>query len=61
MGQSPSRELQVGSYASDAVRIDNEIIDSIFRMNSGGDDDRWTITNPTADSTHTPHSKGVLL
>ena len=37
-----------GSYASDAVKIDNEIIDSIFRMNSGGNDDRWTIINPTA-------------
>ena len=35
----PSRELQVGgSQASDAVKIDNEIIDSIFRMNSGGDE-----------------------
>ena len=38
----------VGSQASDAVKIDNEIIDSIFRMNSGGDDDRWMIINPTA-------------
>ena len=37
-----------GSYASDAVKIDNKIIDSIFRMNSGGDDDRWTIISPTA-------------
>ena len=45
-----------GSYASDAVKIDNEIIDSIFRMNSGA------IINPTAGlDTHTPHSKGVLL
>ena len=37
-----------GSHASDAVKIDNEIINSIFRMNSGGDDDRWVIVNPTA-------------
>ena len=37
-----------GSQASDAVKIDNKIIDSIFRMNSGGDDDRWVIINPTA-------------
>ena len=36
------------SQASDAVKIDNEIINSIFRMNSGGDDDRWVIINPTA-------------
>ena len=35
-----------GSQASDAVKIDNEIIDSIFRMNSGGEDDRWVIINP---------------
>ena len=37
-----------GPHASDAVKIDNKIIGSIFRMNSGGDDDRWTIINPTA-------------
>ena len=41
-----------GSCASDAVKIDNKIIDSIFRMNSGGDDDRWTIMNPTAGHIH---------
>ena len=51
-----------GSYASDAVRIDNEIIDSIFRMNSGGDDDRWTIINPTAGlDTYTSFEGGITL
>ena len=50
-----------GSHASDAVKIDNEIIDSIFRMNSGGDDDRWTIITQLLGLTHTPHSRGVLL
>ena len=43
-------------------RIDNEIIGSIFRMNSGGDDDRWMIINPTAGHvTYTSFLKGVLL
>ena len=51
-----------GSYASDAVKIDNEIIDSIFRMNSGGDDDRWTIINPTAGlDTYTSFEGGITL
>ena len=51
-----------GSQASDAVRIDNEIIDSIFRMNSGGDDDRWVIINPTAGhDTYTSFEGGITL
>ena len=51
-----------GSYASDAVKIDNEIIDSIFRMNSGGDDDRWTIINPIAGhDTYTSFDGGITL
>ena len=51
-----------GSYARDAVKIDNEIIDSIFRMNSGGDDDRWTIINPTAGlDTYTSFEGGITL
>ena len=51
-----------GSYASDAVKIDNEITDSIFRMNSGGDDDRWTIINPTAGlDTYTSFEGGITL
>ena len=50
-----------GSHASDAVKIDNEIINSIFRMNSGGDDDRWTI-NPTAGhDTYTSFEGGITL
>ena len=54
-----------GSQASDAVKIDNEIIDSIFRMNSGGDDDRWV--QPNCHFTHIPRSLlisillGILL
>ena len=58
------RELQAGggSYASDAVKIDNKIIDCIFRMNSGGDDDRWTIINPTAGlDTYTSFEGGITL
>ena len=40
----------------------NEIIDSIFRMNSGGDDDRWTIINPTAGlDTYTSFEGGITL
>ena len=51
-----------GSQASDAVKIDNEIIDSIFRMNSGGDDDRWVIINPTAGhDTYTSFEGGITL
>ena len=51
-----------GSQASDAVKIDNEIIDSIFRMNSGGDDDRWVIINPTAGhDTYTSFEGGTTL
>ena len=51
-----------GSQASDAVKIDNEIIDSIFRMNSGGDDDRWMIINPTAGhATYTSFEGGITL
>ena len=50
-----------GSQASDAVKIDNEIIDSIFRMNSGGDDDRWMIINPTAGHATYTSFEGVLL
>ena len=47
-----------GSHASDAVKIDNEIIDSIFRMNS----DRWTIINPTAGhDTYTSFEGGITL
>ena len=45
-----------------AVKIDNEIIDSIFRMNSGGDDDRWMIINPTAGHvTYTSFEGGITL
>ena len=51
-----------GSQASDAVKIDNEIIDSIFRRNSGGDDDRWVIINPTAGhDTYTSFDGGITL
>ena len=51
-----------GSHASDAVKIDNEIINSIFRMNSGGDDDRWVIINPTAGhDTYTSFEGGITL
>ena len=57
----PAGSSKWGSQASDAVRIDNEIIDSIFRMNSGGDDDRWVITNPTAGHDTYTSFEGVLL
>ena len=51
-----------GSFASDANKIDNEIIDSIFRMNSGGDDDRWKIINATAGhDTYTSFEGGITL
>ena len=51
-----------GSSASDANKIDNEIIDSIFRMNSGGDDDRWEIINATAGhDTYTSLEGGITL
>ena len=51
-----------GSSASDANKIDNEIIDSIFRMNSGGDDDRWKIINATAGhDTYTSFEGGITL
>ena len=61
-GPSPQGASSGGSYASDAVKIDNEIIDSIFRINSGGDDDRWTIINPTAGlDTYTSFEGGITL
>ena len=51
-----------GSQASDAVKIDNKIIDSIFRMNSGGEDDRLVIINPTAGhDTYTSFEGGITL
>ena len=51
-----------GSSASDANKIDNDIIDSIFRMNSGGDDDRWKIINATAGhDTYTSFEGGIAL
>ena len=51
-----------GSQASDAVKSGNEIIDSIFRMNSGGADDRWVIINPTAGhDTYTSFEGGITL
>ena len=40
-GSNPQQGASGGwSSTNDANKIDNEIIDSIFRMNSGGDDDR---------------------
>ena len=48
-GSYPQQGASSGwSSANDPNKIDNEIIDSIFRMNSGGDDDRWEITNTAA-------------
>ena len=48
--------------ADDPNKIDNEIIDSIFRMNSGGDDDRWEIGDITAGyATYTSFEGGVTL
>ena len=58
----PAGSSKWGVRASDAVKIDNEIIDSIFRMNSGGDDDRWVIINPTAGhDTYTSFEGGITL
>ena len=51
-----------GSSASAANKIDNEIIDSIFRMNSGGDDDRWEIINATdGHDAYTSFEGGITL
>ena len=48
--------------ADDPNKIDNEIIDSIFRMNSGGDDDRWEIGDITSGyETYTSFEGGVTL
>ena len=43
-----------GASANDPNKIDNEIIDSIFRMNSGGDDDRWEIISVAAFNPFAP-------
>ena len=51
-----------GASANDPNKIDNEIIDSIFQMNSGGDDDRWEIISAAAGhKTYTSFEGGVTL
>ena len=62
-GSNPQQGASGGwSSANDANKIDNEIIDSIFRMNSGGDDDRWEIIGAAAGhETYTSFEGGVTL
>ena len=62
-GSNPQQGASSGwSSANDPNKIDNEIIDSIFRMNSGGDDDRWEIISAAAGhETYTSFEGGVTL
>ena len=62
-GSYPQQGASSGwTSADDPNKIDNEIIDSIFRMNSGGDDDRWEIGDVTAGyETYTSFEGGVTL
>ena len=62
-GSNPQQGASGGwSSTNDANKIDNEIIDSIFRMNSGGDDDRWEIISAAAGhETYTSFEGGVTL
>ena len=62
-GSNPQQGASGGwSSANDANKIDNEIIDSIFRMNSGGDDDRWEIIGAAVGhETYTSFEGGVTL
>ena len=62
-GSYPQQGASSGwTSADDPNKIDNEIIDSIFRMNSGGDDDRWEIGDVTAAyETYTSFEGGGAL
>ena len=62
-GSFPQQGASSGwTSADDPNKIDNEIIDSIFRMNSGGDGDRWEIADVTAGyETYTSFEGGVTL
>ena len=62
-GSNPQQGTSGGwSSSNDANKIDNEIIDSIYRMNSGGDDDRWEIISAAAGhETYTSFEGGVTL
>ena len=62
-GSHPQQGATSGrASADDPNKIDNEIIDSIFRMNSGGDDDRWEIGDITSGyETYTSLEGGVTL
>ena len=62
-GSRPQQGATSGrASADDPNKIDNEIIDSIFRMNSGGDDDRWETGDITSGyETYTSFEGGVTL
>ena len=62
-GSYPQQGATSGrASADDPNKIDNEIIDSIFRMNSGGDDDRSEIGDITSGyETYTSFEGGVTL
>ena len=61
-GSYPQQGASSGWTSADDPNKIDEIIDSIFRMNSGGDDDRWEIADVTAGyETYTSFEGGVTL
>ena len=59
----PQQGATRGRPSADPTKIDNEIIDSIFRMNSGGGhDNRWEIGDITSGyETYTSFEGGVTM